>query len=252
MTTRLGFVGLGRMGGPMSARLTAAGHDVATYDSNGSGSSGSLAQAASARDAVLLSLPDGRASLAVCGEIAAIAEAARTVIDLSTIGIAAAERCFEILAAAGIGYVDAPVSGGVAGAGSGSLAMMVGAPESVLAPLRPVLSLLAANIFRMGDRAGQGQAMKLLNKRLIVDVLNASSGMNTATRDKFPRSIIPGGYDFGFAAALQAKDVGLYLDSARAAGEPDAVASVVSEIWQRFAQAEPGADFTAIYRFINE
>ena len=160
---RLGFIGLGRMGGPMVARLDAAGHDVAGYDSNGSGSARSVAEAVSGRDAVLLSLPDGNVSAAVCEQIARLPDAARAVVDLSTIGIAAAERCFAILEAAVITYVDAPVSGGVAGAGSGSLAMMVGAPEAALEPLRPVLSILAANIFRMGDRAGQGQAMKLLN-----------------------------------------------------------------------------------------
>lgn len=273
--SRIGFVGLGRMGGPLSGRLAAAGHEVAGYDSNGSGSASSLAEAVSGRDLVFLSLPDGTVSMAVCDAIAQIPNAARTVVDLSTIGIAAAERCFETLAAAGITYVDAPVSGGVAGASSGSLAMMAGAPEDVLQPILPLLSILARNIFRMGDRAGQGQAMKLLNNflsgtalaatseavgfgvrqgldmRLMVDVINAASGANTATRDKFPRSIIPGSYDFGFAATLQAKDVGLYLESARAAGEPDTIASAVSELWQRFARAEPGADFTAIYKYIN-
>ena len=273
--SRLGFVGLGRMGMPMSERLRSAGHAIAGFDTNGAGSVATLPEAVSGRDAVFLSLPDGAVSVAVSEQITRVPNAARTIVDLSTIGIAAAERCFAILAAAGITYVDAPVSGGVAGARAGSLAMMVGASEGVLQPLLPLLSILARSVFRMGDRAGQGQAMKLLNNflsatalaatseavgfgvrqgldmRLIVEVLNASSGASTATRDKFPRSVIPGSYDFGFAAALQAKDVRLYLECAREAGEPDAVASVVAEIWQGFARAEPAADFTAIYKYIN-
>lgn len=260
----------------MSRRLRDAGHEVASYDVNGSGSVADLSDAVLGPEAVFLSLPDGSASTAVCQRIAEIPEAARTVVDLSTIGIAAAEQCFQALASAGIAYVDAPVSGGVSGAESGSLSMMVGARDRVIAPLLPLLQTLARNVFRMGDRAGQGQAMKLLNNFLsgtalaatseavafgvhsglamqqIIDVLNASSGANTATRDKFPRSVIPGSYDFGFAAALQAKDARLYLESVHAAGTPDTIGSVVVELWQRFSREMPGVDFTAMYRYIAE
>jgi len=163
----------------------------------------------------------------------------------------------------------------VAGATNGTLAMMVGAPPEVFAALDPLLSVIAGRRFRVGDDPGQGQAMKLLNNyasaaamaataeatvfgarlgldlHMMVDVLNAGSGRSTASDDKFPRSVIPRTYDFGFAGTLMTKDVTLYQASAAEAGVPHALADAVTAVWQRFNAADPGADFTAIHRYFD-
>lgn len=283
-TSTLGFVGLGRMGGPMSGRLVAAGYEVVGFDvagtaerlPPGAAAATSVADVARRADVVCLSLPDGAASRAVCGEIGAAAgRRATTVVDFSTIGIPAARDCAETLGAAGVGYLDAPVSGGLAGARQGTLAVMVGASEDAFAAVEPLLAVVAANCFRVGDRAGQGQAMKLANNflgavalaatseaalfgvqqgldlRQMIAVLNVSSGKNGATLDKFPRSVVPGTYDYGFAAALMAKDVTLYQESAAAAGTPDDLGELAAATWQRFDAACPGVDFTYIYEWLK-
>lgn len=281
----LGFVGLGHMGQPMAGRLLEAGHQVVGFDiagtrerlPRGGVAADSVADVARQADIVFLSLPNGAISKEVCGQIAAAPERrAHTVVDLSTIGIAAARECATLLAPAGVAYVDAPVSGGVAGARSGSLAMMVGAPAELFARLEPLLQIIARNRFRMGDAPGMGQAMKLLNNLisatsvaitseavvfgarvgldpvLVVDVLNVSSGRTTASTDKFPRSILPRTYDYGFAGALMTKDVQLYLENAEAAGVPHQLARCVAEVWRRFNAAHPDADFTYIHKYFEE
>lgn len=281
----LGVVGLGRMGGPMARRLVAAGYEVVGFDvagtagrlPDGAVAATSVADLAARSETILLSVPDGAASLDVCRQIVVASDRrVRTVVDLSTIGITTARECAALLAGIGVTYVDAPVSGGVAGARDGTLAMMVGSQSDVFEQLEPVLAVLATKRFRVGDAPGQGQAMKLLNNyasaaalaatceaavfgaRLglelptIVDVLNASSGRSAASQDKFPRSIVPGTYDFGFAGALMTKDVSLYLENATAAGVPHDLAGAVAAIWRRFNAAEPDADFTALHRYLSD
>jgi 3-hydroxyisobutyrate dehydrogenase len=280
----IGFIGLGRMGAPMAARLVDAGYKVSGYDR--AGTVGRLPQAATAEssvaeiaietDLVFLSVPDGNASVDICGQIAAIPDPrARVVVDLSTIGIAAAQQATATLRAAGIAYVDAPVSGGVAGARAGTLAMMIGGPADLVERLDPVFEVLARNRFRVGDDPGHGQAMKLVNNYVaatslaatseatvfgarvgldletMVEVLNASSGRSAASEDKFPSSILPGSYDYGFAGALMTKDVGLYLQSAEQAGVPRELARAVAAVWQRFNATHPDADFTYIHKYFE-
>jgi 3-hydroxyisobutyrate dehydrogenase-like beta-hydroxyacid dehydrogenase len=281
----LGFVGLGHMGGPMSTRLVAAGHVLVGFDLAGTRErlppgaepAEDVTSLAGLADTVLLSLPDGHASAAVCQQIvAADARRTRLVIDLSTIGMPAARECARILAAAGIDYVDAPVSGGVTGARAGTLAVMVGAPAALFERVKPLLSVLGHNVFHLGDQPGQGQAMKLLNNYVaatslaatseavvfgarvgldlaqMLDVLNASSGRSGTSEGLMPRCVLPRTYDFGFAAALMAKDVRLYLESATSAGAPHQVADASVALWQQFnAASEPGADFTTIHRYLE-
>jgi len=282
---QLGFAGLGRMGGPLSHRLVEAGYDVTGFDVAGTAdrlpagatAAASIVELARTTDTIFLSVPDGAASRAICEQILAVDDRlVRAVVDLSTIGIAAARVCAELLAAAGVVYVDAPVSGGVAGAESGSLSMMVGAPAARFDELDPLLAVLAKNRFRIGDEPGQGQAMKLLNnyvsaaalaatceatvfgERLgldlakMVEVLNVSSGRSAASQDKFPKSVVPRSYDFGFAGALMTKDVSLYLENAENAGVPHDLATSVAALWQRFNMAHPAADFTYLHRYLEE
>lgn len=281
--TPLGFVGLGNMGGPMCANLAKAGWPLLVYDKAGSAERApegtdpveSLAELVQRVDTVLLSLPDGPVVRVVAEEIAAAPDRrTKTIVDLSTVGVQAAVETADFLAGHGITYIDAPVSGGRAGAIAATISVMCAGPAATVAALRPALEVIGGNVFQVGERAGQGQAMKLANNFLsavamaatseavhfgqtqgldistMLDVLNVSSGRNTASSDKFPNRIATGTYDAGFATALMAKDVALYLENVRRTATPDDIGAVVAMLWREADGALPGSDFTRIYDFI--
>jgi 3-hydroxyisobutyrate dehydrogenase-like beta-hydroxyacid dehydrogenase len=279
----VGFVGLGSMGSVLAQNLVQWGLPVVAHDAAGPGRSpagaawaGSLAELARRADLVVLCLPDGSASGSVAREIAGAAgRKVSHVVDTSTIGIDAAESIAAGLAAAGVAYLDSPVSGGVAGARARTLAVMYSGPDDVCAHAEPVLAGLSDKRWRVGDRAGLAQAMKLANNflaalalsatseavafgvsagldmRIMLDVLNESSGRNSATQDKFPRQVLPGTYRYGFSNTLMHKDQRLYLQAVAARGCPAEIARVNAALWERFAAGEPGADFTRIYPFVR-
>ena len=278
----VGMVGLGHMGGALAANLVAAGLDVVTYDVAGPAGSPDgaswapdLAAVARRAEAVVLSLPDGAASEQVCRALADVPRRhVAHVVDTSTIGVEAARRVDTLLAAAGVGYVDAPVSGGVAGARARTLSVMVAGPDEASAAVEPVLAGLSDRRRRVGERAGMAQALKLANNFLsatalaaaseavafglsvgldlatMLEVLNASSGQSAATSDKFVNHVLTGRYASGFANSLMAKDLGLYLGALRDQGMPSVLGEVTASLWSRFAAAEPGVDFTRIYPFV--
>ena len=286
MTThRYGFAGLGNMGGPMAANIAGGGFDLVVYDKAGTRERApegaeiteTLAEVAAAADSLFLCLPDGPVVLTVAAELAALPERrVKTVIDLSTIGIKAAQEANALLGAAGITYIDAPVSGGQAGARAGTITVMWAGPEGSIEEHRDVLAVFSGNPFHVGVRAGQGQAVKLLNNFLsatamvatseamtfavaqgldmqtVLDVVNVSTGQNTATRDKFPQRIVTGSYDAGFATALLTKDVRLYLENVEDAGTPGVVGRLIADIWRRADEAMPGSDFTRIHEFVRD
>ncbi|MET8207699.1 NAD(P)-dependent oxidoreductase [Streptomyces sp. NPDC005373] len=279
----VGFVGLGNMGGALAANLVQRGHHVVAYDSAGPGrmptgaaACKDVAEVARRAGTVVLSLPDGDVSEKVAREITdAAARRTAYVVDTSTVGVTAARRVADLLAERGIGHADAPVSGGVAGARARTLTIMYAAPDETCAAVEPLLGDLSDRRRRVGDRAGMAQALKLANNFLsatalaatseavafgraagldpaeMLEVLNASSGRNGATEDKFPRHVLTGHYDSGFANSLMAKDVGLYLRAVGELGGPDEVGTLIGALWQRFADAEPGADFTRVHRFVE-
>src|SRR5512145_2154378 len=283
MTHTIGWIGLGQMGHRMSRHLAAAGYalvvaDAATTERAPPGSkvAKSNAEVAAEADIVILSLPDGTASEAVAREIAAASpRRARTVIDTSTVGIKAAEAVAAILAKADIAFVDAPVSGGTAGAEKATLAIMLACPKETYERLQPLVSLMG-KLFYVGPKPGQGQAVKLLNNFLsatalaatseaiafgvsqgiemktVLDIVNASTGRNSATDDKFPRRIMHGRYDAGFTARLQLKDIRLYLENARAAGIADEIADTVVKVWTGMDTALPGADICEMYPYTRD
>ena len=279
----VGVVGLGNMGRVLAANLAGAGFDVVAHDAAGPeraptavtfvDSAGEVARRAAI---VVLSLPDGTASAAVADELLA-ANGRRTdlVIDTSTVGVRATEALHARLQEEGVDLVDAPVSGGVAGARARTLLVMVAGVDAAVDRAEPVLAGLSDRRHRVGDRPGLAQAMKLANNycsaaalaatseavafglaagldlATMLDVLNAASGQSAATSDKFPNHVLTGRYAAGFAGRLMAKDVGLYLDEVEAAGGPHAVADTVVARWRAFAAAEPDADFTRIFPFIE-
>jgi len=279
----VGFVGLGNMGSALAANLLQAGHDVVAHDALGPARAPEGAEfveqsadVARRAEVIVFSLPDGTASEQVAGEIIAAPDRRTThVVDTSTVGVHAAQSIDALLSGAGVVYVDAPVSGGVAGARARTLAVIYSASDDACARVGPVLAGLSDRRHRVGDRPGLAQAMKLANNFLsatalaatseaiafgtalgldmatMVEVLNASSGHNTATSDKFPNHVLTGTFASGFSNSLMAKDVALYLRAVEEQGCPATLGTVTESVWAAFAGAEPGVDFTRIFPFVE-
>src|SRR5262245_33649891 len=280
----VGFVGVGRMGGRMARRLIQAGIDLTIFDTNesavktlvelGARSVESPAAVGSGCEIVLVSLPTPPIVETVALGPKGISEGNRVkiFIDTSTTGATYAQRIAQRLAAKGIVGIDAPVSGGLAGAEKGTLAVMVSCPEETYLKVQPVLQVLGKP-FHVGTKPGQGQTMKLLNNllsatamaisseaivmgvkagldaRQIVDVLNAGTGRNSATADKFPKCVIPRTFDLGFPLALLNKDVRLCLEEADALGVPMLVGNAVRQLISIAEASEGhGADMSELVK----
>ena len=280
----VGFIGLGNMGRPMATNLVATGHRLVVYDAAGTAERApegaelaeSSAEVGQRSGLMLFSLPEGEAGRSVAEELASGKPSkVRTVVDTSTIGMATSRQVHKMLAEAGIEYVDAPVSGGVAGARSATLAMMCAGSGETIGRLRPLLEPMVKHIFHVGNRPGQAQAMKLLNDFLaataiaasseaiafgervgldmktMLDVLNVSTGRNMATADKFPNRVLTGTYDAGFTSRLLLKDVLLYEAAAREAGSAIPIGPHVADVWRRFEDSAPGSDITRMFLFLR-
>ena len=273
---QLGFVGVGRMGIHMAGRLLEAGYAITVFDTNetamarleqrGAKRAASAADVASQCEIVLVSLPTPDIVKAVALGKGGVIEGtkAKTFIDLSTTGPRVAKEVAEGLARKGITAVDAPVSGGPSGAEKGTLAMMIACPKPLADELRPIIEVLG-KFFYIGEAPGLGQTMKVINNLLsataititseamvmgvkagldpttMLDVINAGSGRNTATADKFPRCVVPRRFDFGFTTALLYKDIKLCLDEAEALGTPMIVGNAVRQL-MAIGKAEMGPD----------
>ncbi len=283
----IGFVGTGRMGRPMAGRLLDAGYSLSVYDmqseatkplvARGARLAKSPAEVASSADIVLTSLPTPDIVKAVAlGPDGIIAgNRASIVIDLSTTGPGAAKLIAE-------GFkprktlVDAPVSGGVKGAVNGTLAVMVSCPKATYERVEPILKNFG-KLFYTGDKPGTAQTAKLANNlmaaaalvitseavamgvkggvdaKVLIDIINASSGRNSASEDKFPRAVLPGTFDFGFTTGLSYKDVRLCVDEAEAMGVPMVCGSVVRQMLAiTNAKYGPSSDFTSIAKVLEE
>ena len=279
----VGVVGLGNMGAALAANLVGAGHEVVAHDALGPDRApagarhvASVGEVVAAAPVVVLSLPDGAASEQVAGELLAAADRRVThVVDTSTVGVEASRTVAALLGAGGVAYVDAPVSGGVAGARARTLAVIYAGPDDACARVAPVLAGLSDRRHRVGDRAGLAQALKLANNFLsatalaatseavafgrsvgldmatMLEVIDGASGRSAATSDKFPEHVLTGRYAAGFASSLMAKDVRLYLGAVEARGGPAALGAATASVWERFAAAAPGADFTRIFPFVE-
>lgn len=281
MNPEVGFIGLGNMGFPMMARLLAATFPVVAFDMRedvvakavalGARRADSVHEVAERVETVLASLPTPQVSEAVVAELATGSKL-RRFVDLSTVGGAAARRNHAVLAARGVAALDSPVSGGVHGAAAGTLAVMVSGPRAEFDSLSSVFDVLGRAIF-VSEQPGAAQTMKLVNNLMaattlaataevmvmgvkagldadvMIDVLNAGSGGTHASRDKFPRAVLPRTFDYGFATGLMAKDVRLYLDEAVSLGLPVEMAQTVQGIWEETLRTEGAeSDFTSVIK----
>ena len=284
----IGFIGVGRMGGAMAHRLLDAGYALSIFDTSddaarpllaaGAMRANSPAAVASVARIVLASLPTPEIVLDTVKGPNGIRNgtAIRTFIDLSTSGPAASVAIEQVLRDRGVRALDAPVSGGVAGARAGTLAIMVSGPKAAFAEVEPLLKVLG-RLFFVGERPGLGQTLKLANNlmsqtaiaitaealamgvkagldpQVMLDVVNASSGRNTASADKFPKHVLTRRFDFGFSTGLAFKDVRLCLEEAAALGVPMAVGEAVRTLLSATNDTYgPESDCTSIARVVEE
>ena len=284
----LGFIGVGKMGRPMAARLLAAGYPLHIFDTDpaaarslvsvGAVAAQSATEVASQAAVVFCCLPKPSIVRAVALEASGIASgrAVRTMIDLSTTGPAMARAVAAGLSERGITLVDAPVTGGIAGAEAGTLAVMVSGPRETVTEVEPLLAhigrviytgaapglaqvaKLANNLLSAAALAASSEAMAMgvkagLDPRVLLDIINAGSGRNSATEDKFPRAILPRTFDFGITTELFLKDVHLAVDEGEALGVPMIVGAAVREMFSvTRARFGDDCDFTSIARVLEE
>ena len=278
----IGVIGLGNMGRPIAEHLANGGFEVFAYDTDNEKldtqgvwvSCKSIQEIQRSASTVLLSLPDSNAVSAVTSQLISVSPLNEfTVIDTSTIGpqnsasIAAALKPHKGL------YLDSPVSGGVRGARAGSLSIMCAGDNTLFQAVLRFLKTFTANQFYIGPNPGQAQVMKVLNNFLsatalaatseailygvnqgldiqqMCDVINVSTGVNSASRDKFPNQVVTGQYDAGFTNSLMLKDIELFLEGCEKSDTASVVANTIVNQWRSFNQTEPGVDATRIYEF---
>ncbi len=270
---RVAVIGLGAMGLPMARRLVAAGHAVAGWDSSLQRRAAADvpldADCARGAEAILLSLPHDAAVRTVAGAVLAAGPMpGAVVIDCSTVAPETPRALAARFSEAGLAWIDAPVSGGPAGAAAGTLTVMAGAEAAALARARPVLDAVAAKVVHVGG-PGAGAVAKLVNNLLVAShllaaaealrigeaagvgtaallaVVNGASGRSAATEVNFPRWIASGSFDSGFTAGLMRKDLRLAAALAGAAGGPGSVSAAVLAAWAE-SRVEDGADFNRV------
>jgi len=285
---RIGFVGLGAMGAPISEAIAAGGHALVVHDRDaraleaavaaGAVAAPSARAVADAAEVVFVSLPTPDVVLEVaCGDGGlAGGGAMHTYVDLSTTGAVVAAEVAAKLASQGIDVLDAPVSGGVAGARARTLAVIAAGEPHVFERMRPLLELFGGNVFHVGDAPGQGQTAKLLNNLLsatataitseavtmgvaagldpatLLGVFNAGTGRNMATAQKFPAHVLTRRFDSGFRLELMAKDLELCMAEARGRQVPMLLGGLVQQIWTLArTQSASDADHTEIVRLFE-
>lgn len=287
---RVGLVGIGSMGWPMAARLVQAGYAVTVFDAVpgqadkfaqdvGGQAAATCAALAAQSDIVFTMLPTSAiVEQVLSGEQGLLAglRPGSVVVEMSSGVPAHTQRLAQAVAAAGSQMVDAPVSGGVPRARTGELAIMFGGPAATLERVRPALSAMGTSITAVGE-VGSAHAMKALNNlvsaggfligveamligqqfgldpNVIVDVLNASTGMNNSTQKKFKQFVLSRQFNSGFGLDLMVKDLGIALGIATDTGTPTPFASLCRELWASAGKTlGKGQDHTAVARLSEQ
>ncbi|MCL6443944.1 MAG: NAD(P)-dependent oxidoreductase [Alicyclobacillus sp.] len=290
MADRLGFIGLGNMGHHMARRLLESGYDVVVFDVRSEATApfrrflnatiaSSCTEVAKVASTILVSLPSPQAvKEVVLGDNGLLAGGDfDTYIDLSTTGPQVAEEVATKLSERGVVCLDAPVSGGVPGAAAGTLSIMVSGSKQGYEQHLPVLQVIGKKLFYVGPNVGQAQTMKLANNYLsavalaatseamvlgvkagldpnvMLDVLNASSGRNSATLDKFPHSVVNRKFEYGFKSGLMYKDVALCLQEADRMGVTMWLGTNTKELWKLMKEKfGADSDTTEIVKIFEE
>jgi len=285
MINSYGFIGLGEMGKPIATNLLKSSKKLTVYDIDdlenkapkGSFIAKSLDQLVSVSEIIFISVPDGKASSNVINNILNSNEKLVShIINLSTIGLQETKPLIKALNKVNISYIDAPVSGGKSGAINATITIMWSGSQKLLDEIRDDLDCFSKSIFFVGKEPGQGQIMKLINNYLsavamsstseaillglknnldmetMLNVLNVSTGKNSATLDKFPNRILTESYDAAFRMSLMNKDLELYLSEAISNGMPIKIAKVVKNYFQEGEKSLPLGDFTEIYKVIKK
>lgn len=279
---KIGFIGLGNMGGPMAANLAKAGHEVTGFDTasvsvEGVSLAATAAEAAAGRDVVITMLPNGQILRAVAGDIIPAMDAETVFLDCSTVDVASARDVAEQAEKAGLLPLDAPVSGGVGGAQGGTLTFMVGGSEAAFTKAKPLFDIMGQKAVHCGP-SGNGQAAKICNNMILgvtmiatceafaladklgldrqamFDVVSTSSGYSW-TMNAYcpapgvgPQSPADNGYQPGFAADLMLKDLRLSQQAAEAADADTPMGAAAAALYAQFVEDEDGAgrDFSAM------
>ena len=285
MINSYGFIGLGEMGKPIATNLLKSSKKLTVYDIDdlenkapkGSFIAKSLDQLVSVSEIIFISVPDGKASSNVINNILNSNEKLVShIINLSTIGLQETKPLIKALNKVNISYIDAPVSGGKSGAINATITIMWSGSQKLLDEIRDDLDCFSKSIFFVGKEPGQGQIMKLINNYLsavamsstseaillglknnldmetMLNVLNVSTGKNSATLDKFPNRILTESYDAAFRMSLMNKDLELYLSEAISNGMPIKIAKEVKNYFQEGEKSLPLGDFTEIYKVIKK
>ena len=290
---RIAFLGTGAMGAPIAERLIDSGFEIAVFDVSAAAMAPLVARGAiaatSPRDAangahtVYACLP----SPEICREVAlgdagimagsGDARSVKVYIESSTIGTAAVKAIAEGLAKRGITVLDAPISGGPRGARGGTLATMVAGDRAAFERTKPLFDTIAKNVFYVGAEPGLAQMAKLANNmisaagmaaaseavvlgvkagldpRVLIEAINAGTGRNTATTDKFPQSILTRSFDYGGKFSIMHKDVRLCLEEAKRMEVPMWVGNAVGQLWfQGMVEGRGEDDYTTIIRIIED
>ena len=279
---KIGFIGLGNMGAPMAANLAAAGHQVVGFDTAAPAPAGmtaaaSAAEAATGADVVFTMLPNGQILRAVADQIIPAMRQGAVLCDCSTVDVDSARAVAEVAHAAGLGALDAPVSGGTGGAQAGTLTFMVGGSDADFATVQPLFAVMGQKAVHCGD-SGAGQAAKICNNMILgvtmiatceafaladklgldrqkmFDVVSTSSGYSWSMNAYCPApgvgpvSPADNGYKPGFAAELMLKDLNLSQDAAASVGADTPMGRQARDLYAEFVEREDGRgrDFSAM------
>ncbi len=279
---KIGFIGLGNMGAPMAANLIAAGHEVTGFDVagitvEGAAQAGTAAEASAGAEVVITMLPNGAILRSVAAEVIPAMAPGAVLLDCSTVDVESARAVAEDARAAGLGALDAPVSGGIGGAAAGTLTFMVGGSEEAFAVAKPLFDIMGQKAVHCGP-SGNGQAAKICNNMILgvtmiatceafaladklglareamFDVVSTSSGYSWSMNAYCPapgvgpNSPADNGYKPGFAAELMLKDLGLSQQAAEAADADTPMGARALELYRSFVEEEDGRgrDFSAM------
>jgi len=271
----VGFIGLGLMGSLMVANLEKAGFRVQSFDINGSGNRRSPREAAAGADMLITMLPEGKDVLRAVRAALPGLSPGSIVVDMSSSSPGDSKTLQKALSRKRVHMLDAPVSGAKAKAADGTLAIMVGGDAAVLERARPVLEKLGTEIFHTGG-VGSGHATKALNNylgaagtiagfeallvgekfgldpKVLIDVINASTGRNSTTERKIPQQIFTGAFASGFRLALMTKDVRIAKGIASGVSLKTPYLDKTLKIWRDALSRLPdGADHTEMYRYLK-